>query len=177
RRVLLGVGWAAIALVAVGWLAGVGFGAVALFGPLWARIVAVALMTSVAVGVGAYVATRPLARAAEGELGGEPLSDPELEAIVLDAFHDLPREFRDRISNLGITIEEEPPEGKPWLAVYQGVPLPAQSVFQGWTPPHTITLYRGPLRRLYGHDPERFEYEVRHTVRHEVAHYFGISDE
>ena len=96
---------------------------------------------------------------------------------MLEAFDDLPAEFRDRIANLAVAIEDKPPPGKPWLAVYQGVPLPAQSVFQGWSPPHRITFYRGPLRRLYGHDPARFEAEVRHTVRHEVAHYFGISDE
>jgi predicted Zn-dependent protease with MMP-like domain len=178
RRVMMGVGWAAVALVAIAWLAGAAFAVVAAFGPLWARVLAVAAMGAVAVAVGAYVATRPSRRAAEGgELAEADLSDPELEAIVLDAFDSFPPEFRDRISNLAIVIEDEPPEGKPWLAIYQGVPLPARSVFQAWTPPHKITIYRGPLRRLYGADPERFEHEVRHVVRHEVAHYFGISDE
>jgi len=173
----MGIGWAAVALVSLGWLVGAGYGLLAVFGPLWARVLAVAALGAIALAVGVYVATRPLARAAEGDFEDEALSDPELEAIVLDAFEQLPREFRDRIANLAVAIEDEPPPGKPWLAVYQGVPLPAQSVFQAWTPPHRITFYRGPLRRLYGHDPERFEADVRHTVRHEDAHYFGISDE
>jgi predicted Zn-dependent protease with MMP-like domain len=104
-------------------------------------------------------------------------SDPELEDLVLQALAELPREFRDRIANLAVVIEDEPPPGTHWLAVYQGTPLPQQSVFQGWSWPHKITIFRGPLRRLYGDDPQRFESEVRHVVRHEIAHYFGISDE
>jgi len=106
----------------------------------------------------------------------EAPSDPELEELVLSAFDDLPQQFRERISNLAVLIEEEPPPGKRWLAVYQGTPLTQQSVFQAWTWPHRITIFRGPMRRLFGDDPERFESEVRHVVRHEVAHYFGISD-
>ena len=43
--------------------------------------------------------------------------------------------------------------------------------------PDKITIYRGPLVRLYAHDPERLSREVRRVVLHEVAHHFGISDE
>jgi predicted Zn-dependent protease with MMP-like domain len=43
--------------------------------------------------------------------------------------------------------------------------------------PDKITIYRGPLVRLYGHDPETLRSEVKRVVLHEVAHHFGISDE
>jgi predicted Zn-dependent protease with MMP-like domain len=43
--------------------------------------------------------------------------------------------------------------------------------------PDKITIYRGPLLRLYGHDSERLRREIRRVVLHEVAHHFGISDE
>ena len=43
--------------------------------------------------------------------------------------------------------------------------------------PDKITIYRGPLERLYGRDPERLHREVRRVVLHEIAHHFGISDE
>ena len=43
--------------------------------------------------------------------------------------------------------------------------------------PDKITIYRGPLVRLYGDDPDRLRREVRRVVLHEVAHHFGISDE
>ena len=38
-------------------------------------------------------------------------------------------------------------------------------------------IYRGPIERLSGGDPERLRLQVRRTVFHEIAHHFGISDE
>jgi predicted Zn-dependent protease with MMP-like domain len=43
--------------------------------------------------------------------------------------------------------------------------------------PDKITIFRGPLLRLYGHHPETLRREVRRVVLHEIAHHFGISDE
>ena len=103
-------------------------------------------------------------------------TDAEIEQLALRAFSELPGEFRDRVTNLAFVVEDEPPPGKPWLATYQGVPLTKQSVFRGWSFPHKITIYRAPLLRLCGEDREELERELRHIVRHEIAHYFGISD-
>jgi predicted Zn-dependent protease with MMP-like domain len=44
-------------------------------------------------------------------------------------------------------------------------------------PPDKITIYRGPLERLYGDDAERLHREIKRVVLHEIAHHFGISDE
>lgn len=44
-------------------------------------------------------------------------------------------------------------------------------------PPDTITIYRGPLERLYGRDPARLRRQIRRVVLHEIADHFGISDE
>jgi predicted Zn-dependent protease with MMP-like domain len=44
-------------------------------------------------------------------------------------------------------------------------------------PPDKITIYRGPLERLYGADDERLHREIKRVVLHEIAHHFGISDE
>ena len=49
--------------------------------------------------------------------------------------------------------------------------------YYGGVLPDKITIYRGPLVRLYGHDAETLRREVRRVVLHEVAHHFGISDE
>jgi predicted Zn-dependent protease with MMP-like domain len=43
--------------------------------------------------------------------------------------------------------------------------------------PDKITIYRGPLERLYGDDPVRLGEQIRHVVLHEIAHHFGISDQ
>jgi predicted Zn-dependent protease with MMP-like domain len=122
-------------------------------------------------------ATTPAATSAPAkpiEFGGA--ADPELEALVEQAVDAIPQQFRDQISNLAFVIEDEPPPGKSWLAIYQGIPLTQKSAFRAWDWPHKITIYRGPIRRLYGADPKQLEQEVAHIVRHELAHYFGISD-
>jgi predicted Zn-dependent protease with MMP-like domain len=97
--------------------------------------------------------------------------------LVRNALDELPAEFRDRIRNLEIVIEDEPPAGQPLLGLYQGVPLTRRTSGYGNVAPDKISIYRGPLERLYGHDPAVLESQIRRVVLHEIAHHFGISDE
>jgi len=101
----------------------------------------------------------------------------ELEEYAQAALESLPSELRERMSNVEIVVEEEPPPGQRLLGLYQGVPLTRRSSQYGAVLPDKITIFRGPLVRLYGHDPERLRREVRRVVLHEIAHHFGISDE
>ncbi|MFM8943898.1 MAG: metallopeptidase family protein, partial [Actinomycetota bacterium] len=43
--------------------------------------------------------------------------------------------------------------------------------------PDTITLFRSTIEAAAGDDPAALRREIVHTVVHEVAHHFGISDE
>ena len=81
------------------------------------------------------------------------------------------------MSNLEIVAEDEPPPGQRLLGLYQGVPLTRRGSYYGGVLPDKITIYRGPLVRLYGHHAELLAREVKRVVLHEVAHHFGISDE
>jgi predicted Zn-dependent protease with MMP-like domain len=67
--------------------------------------------------------------------------------------------------------------GQRLLGLYQGVPLTRRGSYYGGVLPDKITIYRGPLPRLYGHDAELLGREVRRVVLHEIAHHVGISDE
>ena len=102
---------------------------------------------------------------------------PTFDQIVQDALDSLPSELRDRISNVEIVVDEEPPDGQPLLGLYQGVPLTRRGSGYAGALPDKITIYRGPLERLYGYDAGVLQRQVRHVVLHEVAHHFGISDE
>jgi predicted Zn-dependent protease with MMP-like domain len=104
-------------------------------------------------------------------------SDGRFEEYADDALDSLPAELRKQMSNVEIVVEEEPPAGQPLLGLYQGVPLTRRGSYYGGVLPDKITIYRGPLVRLYGHDVETLRREVRRVVLHEVAHHFGISDE
>ena len=106
-----------------------------------------------------------------------PDSERGFEEYADDALDSLPADLRAQMSNVEIVVEEEPPAGQPLLGLYQGVPLTRRGSYYGGVLPDKITIFRGPLVRLYAHDPERLRREVSRVVLHEVAHHFGISDE
>jgi predicted Zn-dependent protease with MMP-like domain len=111
------------------------------------------------------------------------VSEPDFEAYerfedyARAALDSLPPELRGQMSNVEIVVEDEPPPGRPLLGLYEGIPLTSRGSFYAGVLPDKITIYRGPLERLYGRDPEVLREEVRRVVLHEVAHHFGISDE
>jgi predicted Zn-dependent protease with MMP-like domain len=95
---------------------------------------------------------------------------------VREALDSLPPELVKRVENLSIEIEDEDPNHPERLGLYRGIPLDRRSRGYVFVLPDRITIYRGPLERLYGSDPERLRRQVRRVVLHEVAHHFGISD-
>ena len=99
----------------------------------------------------------------------------EFEELVEQAIESLPDDLRAFMSNVGIVVEDEPPAGLPLLGLYQGVPLTVRTSSYAAVPPDKITIYRGPLERLYAGD--ELVRQVRRVVLHEIAHHFGISDE
>jgi len=101
----------------------------------------------------------------------------EFEQSVQDALDSLPADLSGLLSNVAVVVEDEPPPGQPLLGLYQGVPLTRRSSWYAGVPPDKITIYRGPLERLYGDDAERLHREIKRVVLHEIAHHFGISDE
>jgi len=104
-------------------------------------------------------------------------SGGRFEEYAQDALDSLPPDLRAQMSNVEIVVEDEPPPGQRLLGLYQGVPLTRRGSYYGGGLPGKITIYRGPLVRLFGHDPETLRREVSRVVLHEVAHHFGISDE
>jgi predicted Zn-dependent protease with MMP-like domain len=100
----------------------------------------------------------------------------DFEAEVEAAVASLPDDLRGFMSNVAILVQDESPRPGV-LGLYQGFPLTVRGSGYSAVPPDKITIYRGPLERLYGRDPERLRAEIRHVVLHEIAHHFGISDE
>ena len=109
----------------------------------------------------------------------------EFEALVHRAFR-LPRHFRDRISNVGVVVEDwadaatlqemgiEPPDTL--YGLYRGIDLTRRDSGYGNVLPDTIHIYQGPIEEDCA-DPEEMAELVRDVVIHEVGHYFGLDDE
>jgi predicted Zn-dependent protease with MMP-like domain len=112
------------------------------------------------------------------ELDGELFAaDERFEEFAREALDSLPPELRAEMSNVEIVVEAEPPDGQPLLGLYQGIPLTRRGSYYSGALPDKITIYRGPLERLYGRDQETLRRQVKRVVLHEIAHHFGISDE
>ena len=101
----------------------------------------------------------------------------DFEQLIEEAIASLPDDLREFMSNVAVFVEDEPPPGMPLLGLYQGVPLTRRTSSYSAVPPDRITIYRGPLERMTGADPDRLRAQVRRVVLHEIAHHFGISDE
>jgi predicted Zn-dependent protease with MMP-like domain len=100
----------------------------------------------------------------------------DFEETAQEALDALPRKLRRAMSNVSIVIEDEPPDGQPLLGLYQGVPLTRRGSWYAGALPDKITIFRGPLERLYGADEDLLRAQIKHVVEHEIAHHFGISD-
>lgn len=112
----------------------------------------------------------------------EPIDDDTFEDWVLEAIDGLPAAFRERLGSVAILVEDwpDPAElqrlGVPGLyGLYQGVPRSVPGADHAPVPSR-ITIYKGPCLRS-ARTREGVRARVQDTVRHEIAHHFGISDE
>ena len=116
------------------------------------------------------------------------LSDEEFESAVQDAIDSMPDEFLDELENVAIVLGDEPTpeelegdglfsESGDMLGLYDGVSITERGGSYGVGDyPDTITIFKGPHERLGGSREYVLE-EIRKTVVHEIAHYFGLDED
>jgi predicted Zn-dependent protease with MMP-like domain len=98
--------------------------------------------------------------------------------LVADAVEGLPDWVHERMDNVEIFVEDEPPAGDPrLLGHYEGVPLSARGSSYFGVVPDRITLYRSTIEAEARGREDRLARVIAHTVAHEVAHHFGIDDD
>jgi predicted Zn-dependent protease with MMP-like domain len=101
---------------------------------------------------------------------------------ALDA---LPQQYADQLDNVQFVLRRAPsPRDRRRLGLgnsllyglYEGVPLTQRGSGYDRVLPDRITLYWGVLVRSFPED-EELEEEVRKTLYHEIAHYFGMDED
>jgi predicted Zn-dependent protease with MMP-like domain len=107
----------------------------------------------------------------------EALGILEFETLVEEAIASVPEPLARFMENVGVVVDEQAPPWQSVLGLYQGIPLTRRSSAYSGALPDKITIFRQPIERVYGTEPERLRAGVRHVVVHEIAHHFGISDE
>ena len=105
------------------------------------------------------------------------VSRARFDELVAEAMDSLPEWVLDRLENVEILVEERPPRREPnLLGVYHGIPLTKRGAGYAGVLPDMITLYRGSIEGA-ARDEDHLRSLIAHTVEHEVAHFFGISDD
>jgi len=98
--------------------------------------------------------------------------------LATDAVEGLPEWVREAMDNVEVFVEDRPPANQPTLlGLYLGVPLTKRGGGYAGALPDGITLYREPIERLARGSEDRLRRIIAHTIAHEVAPHFGISDD
>jgi predicted Zn-dependent protease with MMP-like domain len=104
--------------------------------------------------------------------------------VVEETLDSLPRQFRSRIRNVAVLVEDFPPD-QPLaqlgqqrqlvLGLFHGVPKTKRSSFDLPTGPDHIVLYQKNIEAVCSNETEVRE-QIRRTVIHELGHYFGMDE-
>jgi len=115
------------------------------------------------------------------------LNQQDIRKEVVRIVDKLPRRFREQLRNVEFVVESRPsadllraegldPRHDSLYGIYQGVPLPERSSLDPPLLPDKITIFAEPLLEDFS-DPDELLDEVRLTVIHEIAHYFGMDED
>jgi len=108
------------------------------------------------------------------------------ENLIREAICELPEEFRERLQNVAIIVEDYPSDelkkqmdlspDDTLFGLYEGVPLTERGFFDQPLYPDRILIFQRALEDEFRSTDELKE-EVKTTLVHEVAHFFGLDDD
>jgi predicted Zn-dependent protease with MMP-like domain len=110
------------------------------------------------------------------------ITDKEFEELISDGIDAIPPLYQKYLQNVAFIVEDEPSQQQriqlklyPYetlFGLYEGVPLPQRG---GSTKllPDKITIFKLPALH-FSNSKEELKEHLRHTIWHEVAHYYGL---
>jgi predicted Zn-dependent protease with MMP-like domain len=113
------------------------------------------------------------------------VSEEEFEGLVAEAINSLPENFKEKMENIAIAIEDLPshelliemkiksPYGL--LGLYRGVPYPRRGIWYRNVLPDKIIIFKKPIE-VRCRNREDIKESVRRVVIHEIGHYFGLNE-
>jgi predicted Zn-dependent protease with MMP-like domain len=109
----------------------------------------------------------------------------KFETLVVEAIDNLPLEFRNKLENVDVIVEDWPTSRQlkevklshrsQLLGLYQGVPQINRGRGYGLVPPDKISIFRKPIEGQC-HSNEEIGVKITEVVCHEIAHHFGIDE-
>lgn len=111
------------------------------------------------------------------------ITDEQFDKIISEQMDKLPQKYVEGLNNVAILYEDEPsPEqraklklrcNETLLGLYEGIPMTKRTAGYNLVLPDKITLFKKPLLAK-SRSLEEFKEEVRHTLWHEIAHFYGL---
>ena len=113
------------------------------------------------------------------------VSEEEFEGLVAEAINSLPENFKEKMENIAIAIEDLPshelliemkiksPYGL--LGLYRGVPYPRRGIWYRNVLPDKIIIFKKSIE-VRCRNREDIKESVRRVVIHEIGHYFGLNE-
>ncbi|MFZ1302015.1 MAG: metallopeptidase family protein [Candidatus Microsaccharimonas sp.] len=112
------------------------------------------------------------------------ITDEAFDKLVTKAMNELPQEYIEGLNNVAIVYADWPNEhqakksdlknGSLLLGLYEGIPLTQRGGGYTFVLPDVITLFKVPIQMVSHSDEELFE-QVKRTLWHEIAHYYGLN--
>ncbi len=117
-------------------------------------------------------------------MGWITLSDAEFDALITRAMDELPQEYIKGLENVAIVMADNPtPEQcermslddhSLLLGLFEGVSRAERGGSWSGMLPDKITLFKNQIIAV-AHDEESLFEEIKRTLWHEMAHYYGLS--
>jgi predicted Zn-dependent protease with MMP-like domain len=111
----------------------------------------------------------------------------EIEALALEAYANLPTEFRKLSGEIQFYVADFPEDSVveemglesafDILGLFEGWPVADFTLAGTGTMPNRILLYRRPILDYWAEHEESLGVLVAHVLIHEIGHHFGLSDE
>lgn len=112
-------------------------------------------------------------------------TDQEFDDIISRAMDELPERDIQSMQNVVVTYADEPDEHQVrkiqltgdslLLGLYEGIPLTQRGAGYNLVLPDKITLFKLPLVKYAQWRHSTLFEEVKHTLWHEIAHYYGLN--
>lgn len=115
------------------------------------------------------------------------LTDHEFAGLISLAMDELPSRYIRGLDNVVVTYADQPTPGQrrklrlhaneTLYGLYEGIPLTARGAGYNLVLPDKITIFKLPMLAAVGQDREALAAEVKHTLWHEIGHFYGLNHE
>lgn len=112
------------------------------------------------------------------------MNDKEFDELITRAMNELPQKYIKGLQNVAIVMADDPTEEQKTkmhvdgqhllLGLYEGIPLTQRGNNYNLVLPDKITLFKNSILKVT-HNNEQLYEQIKRTLWHEIAHYYGLN--